>query len=68
MVSGFAPAKAASRDANERAAKKACLSGNIDKGLELLSDLYIDYKEPIYIYNQGRCCEQGHRWGAHQGQ
>jgi hypothetical protein len=56
------PAKATSRDGNERAAKKACLSGNIDKGLEILSDLYIDYKEPIYIYNQGRCCEQGHRY------
>jgi TolA-binding protein len=50
------------KDAKERAARKACLSGNVDKGSEILSDLYLDYKDPTHIYNLGRCYEQNHRY------
>ena len=42
----------------ERAAKKACLLGEVDKGAELLADLYVDTNDATYIYNQGRCFEQ----------
>jgi tetratricopeptide (TPR) repeat protein len=50
------------KDAKERSARKACLSGNVDKGAEILTDLYLDYKDPTHIYNLGRCYEQNHRY------
>ncbi len=55
-------AQAAERDSrkegSERAARKACLSGDYAKGVEILSDLFLDTKNPTYIYNQARCYEQ----------
>jgi hypothetical protein len=66
----FAPAaraagKGAHEDANEeakvRAARKACLSGNYKKGVEILSDLFVTTEDPVFIYNQGRCFEQSGR-------
>lgn len=48
-----------SKDAKERAAKKACLNGEAEKGIKLLTDLYVDTNDPNYIFNQGRCYEQG---------
>jgi len=56
------PAKAASRQAQERAARKACLSGDYAKGVSILSDLFIDTKDPTYIFNQARCFEQNRRY------
>jgi hypothetical protein len=53
---------AAGRASKERTARKACLSGNADKGVGILSDLYLDSMDTTYIYNQGRCYEQNHRW------
>jgi hypothetical protein len=56
------PATAAAKvDARERAAKKACLTGDVTKGVKLLADLFIDTSDPTYIYNQGRCFEQNDR-------
>lgn len=55
------PARAQDRDQRELAAKKACLGGHADKGIELLADLYTDTNDPTYIYNQGRCFEQNGR-------
>jgi hypothetical protein len=48
----------ASPDDQERAARKACLLGDVRKGTEILADLYLDTKNPTHIYNQGRCFEQ----------
>jgi hypothetical protein len=45
-------------DAKVRAAKKACLSGDTQKGTEILADLYLDTNDATHIYNQGRCFEQ----------
>jgi hypothetical protein len=45
-------------DSKERAAKKACLVGNVEEGIGILADLYIDTNDPTFIYNQGRCFEQ----------
>jgi hypothetical protein len=53
---------AAGRETRERAAKKACLSGDPLKGAEILADLYIDTNDVTYIFNQGRCFEQNHRY------
>jgi hypothetical protein len=60
----FAPAavRAASRQAQEKAARKACLSGDYAKGVSILTDLFIDSKDTNYIFNQGRCFEQSRRY------
>jgi hypothetical protein len=50
------------KDAKVRAAKKACLNGDPVKGVEILTDLYVDTSEPTHIYNQGRCYEQNARY------
>ncbi len=42
----------------ERAARKACLSGDVAKGASILSELYVQTNDATYIYNQGRCFEQ----------
>ena len=49
---------AAAADTKERAARKACLLGDVKTGTEILADLYLDTKDPTHIYNQGRCYEQ----------
>jgi hypothetical protein len=54
-------ARAAGTEAKERAARKACLSGDYAKGVEILSDLFIDTKDANHIFNQARCFEQNSR-------
>lgn len=48
------------RDAN--AAKKACLTGDTAKGIDILADLYLATNDPTHIYNQGRCLEQNRKY------
>lgn len=55
-------ANAASWQAQEREARKACLSGNYEKGVSILSDLFVDTKDANYIFNQARCFEQNRRY------
>ena len=55
-------ASAAGRDSRERAAKRACLNGDATKGVQILTELYIDSKDPTWIFNQGRCYEQSSRY------
>jgi hypothetical protein len=55
-------ARAAGTEAKERAARKACLSGDYAKGVEILSDLFIDTKDSTHIFNQARCFEQNSRF------
>jgi tetratricopeptide (TPR) repeat protein len=57
-----AGAQKEARDAKVRAAKKACLNGDPAKGIEILTDLYVDTSEPTHVYNQGRCYEQNARY------
>jgi tetratricopeptide (TPR) repeat protein len=57
-----AAAQKEAREAKVRAAKKACLNGDPAKGVEILTDLYVDTSEPTHIYNQGRCYEQNARY------
>jgi len=54
--------EAKDREANERAAKRACLNGDATKGVQILTDLYIESNDPTYLYNQGRCYEQNNRY------
>jgi hypothetical protein len=53
--------RAQERDPREAEAKKACLGGGADHGIELLAELYAETNDPTYIYNQGRCFEQNGR-------
>jgi hypothetical protein len=50
------------RASKELEARKACLTKQLDKGIELLVDLYLETKDPTFIYNQGRCFEQNTRY------
>lgn len=57
-----AEGQAATRQVRERAAKKACLTGDPAKGVEILADLFIESNDVVYIFNQGRCFEQNRRY------
>jgi len=46
----------------EKAARKACLTGDYANGVSILADLFIEYKDPTYVFNQGRCLEQSSRY------
>jgi hypothetical protein len=61
-VSVAGSAQATSRQSQERAARKACLTGDYATGVSILSDLFLDSKDPIWIFNQGRCLEQNRRY------
>jgi hypothetical protein len=63
MTIGSAAAQAAdSREAREREARKACFTGNVDRGVEILVDLYGETGHPNYIYNQARCFERNGKY------
>jgi hypothetical protein len=62
LLLGASQASAAGKQAQERAAKKACLAGDPAKGVEILADLYVDTSDITYIFNQGRCFEQNRRY------
>jgi len=46
----------------ERAAKRACLTGDFSNGVEILADLFIKTGDANHIFNQGRCFEQNNRY------
>ncbi len=48
----------------EKNARKACIVGNYTKGADILADLFISVRDPVYIYNQARCFQQNHQWQA----
>jgi hypothetical protein len=56
-----ASSKPDKRLAREKAAKKACITGDVRKGIDLLGDLFVETNDATYLFNQGRCFEQNHR-------
>jgi hypothetical protein len=66
VVSGTAFARPAQKQSHtqsiENAARKACLTGDFRKGVDLLADLFIETRDINCIYNQARCFEQNHQW------
>jgi len=59
------PAMAASKankQAQENAARAACLDGDYAQGVAILSKLFVQNKDLTYIFNQGRCFEQNRRY------
>lgn len=53
---------AGNRQAQEKAARKACLTGDYATGVSILADLFVDNNDPAYVFNQGRCLEQNTRY------
>jgi len=53
---------AESREVMEREARKACFTGNVDRGVEILVDLYGETGHPNYIFNQARCFERNGKY------
>jgi tetratricopeptide (TPR) repeat protein len=49
-------------EANNRAAKTACLSGDYAKGVALLAEGYVETNNPMYSFTQGRCFQQNGRY------
>lgn len=62
LILAATPATAGDKQARERKARTACLNGNYTLGVSLLSELFVDSKDPTYIFNQGRCFEQNRRY------
>lgn len=62
LFSNTAQGAKAERATKELEARKACLSKQLEKGIELLVDLYIETHDPTFLYNQGRCFEQNTRY------
>ena len=56
------PALAGNRDAKERAAHMACLAGDYNKGVTILSQLFLETKDFNYLYNSARCFEQNAKY------
>ena len=54
--------KSVTRDAREKVARKACITGDFRKGVDILADLFIETRDYTYVFNQGRCFQQHHRW------
>jgi hypothetical protein len=63
-LAGSAWGAGAKESAQQQAtrARKACLSGDYQKGVDILTELFIETKDPVMIFNQGRCFEQSSRY------
>jgi hypothetical protein len=58
----LAPALAAPPDgARQTEARKECLAGRYQHGIDILAELYAETRDANYIYNQGRCFQQNNR-------
>ena len=57
-----AASKKSNKQAREGAARAACLDGNYTEGVAILTKLFIETKDPTYIFNQGRCFEQNRQY------
>jgi hypothetical protein len=45
-------------DERMKEVKRACAAGEVQKGINLLADLYVETNDPTAIYNQARCYQQ----------
>jgi hypothetical protein len=45
-------------DKRPNEALAACASGNVDKGIAILGELYAETRNPSYVFNQGRCYQK----------
>lgn len=52
------PASGSNRQARDAEARKECLAGRWQRGVEILADLYVETNDPVLLHNQARCFEQ----------
>ena len=45
-------------ESKQREARTACLAGDPARGVQLLSELFVSTKDPVFIYNAARCFQQ----------
>jgi hypothetical protein len=50
-----------SADRREDEARKECLAGRTQRGIDLLAELFTETRDPNYIFNQARCFQQNNR-------
>lgn len=62
LAAASPPASAEGKQGQEREARRACLSGDYARGVAILSALFVDTKDPTFLFNQGRCFEQNRRY------
>ena len=53
--------KPQSKAAKEKAAKKACATGDFAKGVDILADLFTETDDILYIYNSARCYQMNNQ-------
>ena len=58
----LADSRTETREEKEKAAKKACITGDVGRGIDILGDLFVEQNEIVYVFNQARCYQQNHRW------
>lgn len=56
------PVNRQAQEKAEKAARKACLTGDFSTGVSILADLFVESQNPVYVFNQGRCLEQNSRY------
>ncbi|MBN2576269.1 MAG: hypothetical protein JXP73_17035 [Deltaproteobacteria bacterium] len=61
-ASGAPSGRGESKEAREKAAMRACLTGDVASGVGILTDLFIETKDTTYLFNQGRCFEQNRQY------
>jgi hypothetical protein len=60
LLAGAGPARAQG-DPRETEARRECLAGRYQRGIDLLATLFTETKDANHIFNQGRCYEQNNR-------
>jgi hypothetical protein len=58
LAGQVAQAQESAADPRVGEAKTACAAGDVQKGIQLLAELYTATNDPIWIFNQGRCYHQ----------
>jgi hypothetical protein len=61
MLGVLAASALEGHDPRETAAREKCLAGDTQEGVALLANLYVETRDPTYVYNQARCFQQNGR-------
>ncbi|HEY7376850.1 MAG TPA: hypothetical protein VIF57_32125, partial [Polyangia bacterium] len=48
-------------DKRPNTALAACASGDVNKGIAILGELYAETRNPAYVFNQGRCYQKNNK-------
>jgi len=54
-------------DKRPNTALAACASGDVNKGIAILGELYAETRNPAYVFNQGRCYQKNNKLDEARG-